>query len=166
MNVNAGNCRGILPQWNQMETVSSSNGDQMGPSAAESFLVNFACGGPRGGGYPFEGKFLWLGILNTSLIMKARPLNPHCVWFIYQKILKGSFFWDALYRQACAFWNYHFSANIFSWNICLMCPESIHMLRTIGKINLAQKRGFSCLWLKSMHLCGNILSAVYFRMLN
>ena len=54
---------------NQMETFGSSNGDQMGPSAAESFLENFVCGGP-GGGYPFKGK---LGILNPSLIMIVLP---------------------------------------------------------------------------------------------
>ena len=56
---------------NQMETFGSSNGDQMGPSAAESFLENFVRGGPRGGGgYPFKGK---LGILNPSLIMILLP---------------------------------------------------------------------------------------------
>ena len=48
---------------NQMETFGSSNGDQMGPSAAESFLENFVRGGPGGG----------LGILNPSLIMILLP---------------------------------------------------------------------------------------------
>ena len=55
---------------NQMETFGSSNGDQMGPSAAESFLENFVRGGRGGGGYPFKGK---LGILNPSLIMILLP---------------------------------------------------------------------------------------------
>ena len=66
MNVNAGKYPGILPELqfrNQMETFGSSNGDQMGPSAAESFLENFVRGGPGGG----------LGIWNPSLIMKLLP---------------------------------------------------------------------------------------------
>ena len=71
-----------------------------------------------------------------------------------------------LYGQACAFWNSSFSANIFLWNICSMWPESILQLRIIGKIYLAQKRGFSRLWLKPMHSCGNALTALHFRMLN
>jgi len=53
---------------NQIETFGSSNADQMGPSAAESFLENFVRGGPRG--YPFKGK---LGILSPSLIMILLP---------------------------------------------------------------------------------------------
>ena len=43
---------------NQMETFGSSNGDQMGPSAAESFLENFVCGGP-GGGTPLKESWVY-----------------------------------------------------------------------------------------------------------
>ena len=45
---------------NQMETFGSSNGDQMGPSAAESFLENFVCGGPGGpGGTPLKESWVY-----------------------------------------------------------------------------------------------------------
>ena len=45
---------------NQMETFGCSNGDQMGPSAAESFLGNFVCGGPRGaGGTPVKESWVY-----------------------------------------------------------------------------------------------------------
>ena len=45
---------------NQMETFGSSNGDQMGPSAAESFLENFVCGGPLGaGGTPLKESWVY-----------------------------------------------------------------------------------------------------------
>ena len=37
---------------NQMETFGSSNGDQMGPSAAESFLENFSVEALGGWGVP------------------------------------------------------------------------------------------------------------------
>ena len=55
---------------NQMETFGSSNGDQMGPSAAESFLEKYSVEALGGGGYSFKGK---LGIFNTSLIMILLP---------------------------------------------------------------------------------------------
>ena len=45
---------------NQMETFGSSNGDQMGPLAAESFLENFVCGGPLGaGGTPLKESWVY-----------------------------------------------------------------------------------------------------------
>ena len=45
---------------NQMETFGSSNGDQMGPSAAESFLENFFRGGPGGAeGTPLKESWVY-----------------------------------------------------------------------------------------------------------
>ena len=40
-----------------------------------------------------------------------------------------------------------------------MLAESILQLTNIEKINLAQKRNFSRLWLKAIHSCGNALTA-------